>query len=79
MVYTRNLSGSGWVILAEGLGFEGTEGAGEFLLNPDSAAQVRNLFGLSRLTPLPAFELLLETAAMEGTARSSRILAWRRY
>lgn len=79
IVLTRNLSSSGWVLLAAGLGFEGTEGAGEFLLDPEAPGQVRKLLGLAPQEPLPAFELLLEIAAMEGTARSSRVVAWRRY
>lgn len=77
--FTRNPSGSGWALLAAGLGFEGTEGAGEFLLNPDAPDQIRKLLNLSSRDPLPAFELLLEIAATEGTARSSRIVAWRRH
>lgn len=76
---TRNLSDGGWVLLAEGLGFEGTEGAGEFLLSPQAAERVRKLLGVSAGSPLPPFELLLETTALEGTARSSKIVAWRRY
>lgn len=79
LALTRNLSGSGWVLLAAGLGFEGTEGAGEFLLNPEAPRQVRGLLGISATEPFPPFELLLEIAAMEGTARSSKIVAWRRY
>ncbi len=76
---TRNVSGAGWVALAEGLDFEGTEGAGEFLLNPDAPRQVRQLLGISPSSQFPSFELLLETTAMEGTARSSKIVAWRRH
>ena len=52
---------------------------GEFLLNPQSLVEVRRLLGLSESDALPPMELLLETMAMEGTATSSRIIAWRRH
>ena len=75
----RNLSGSGWVLLIAGLGFEGTEGGGEFLLRPESVAEVRRVLGAAPSDPLPPFELVLETTATEGTAYSPRIVAWRRH
>ncbi len=79
IAFIRNLSGTGSVLLAAGIGFEGTEGAGEFVLNPDSLSEVRKLLNVTGDQPLPSFELLLETMALEGTARSSRIVAWRKY
>ena len=75
----HNLSANGWVLLIAGLGFEGTEGAGEFLLRPESVAEVRRVLGTAPSDPLPSFELVLETTATEGTAYSPRIDAWRRH
>lgn len=75
----RNLSGTGWVLLIAGLGFVGTEGAGEYLLRLDSLTNLRGLMGISPGEPLPPFELVLSTKAVDGTAYSSRIVAWRRH
>lgn len=75
----NNLSGSGTVLLIAGISFEGTEGAGEFLLRPESLAEVRRLLGASPADPLPPFELVLSSQATEGTAYSSKIVAWRRH
>lgn len=75
----NNLSGSGTVLLIAGISFEGTEGAGEFLLRPESLVEVRRLLGVSPTDPLPPFELVLSSQATEGTAYSSKIVAWRRH
>ena len=75
----NNLSGAGSVLLIAGISFEGTEGAGEFLLRPESLAEVRRLLALAPSDPLPPFELVLKSQATEGTAYSSRIVAWRRH
>ena len=75
----NNLSGSGTVLLIAGISFEGTEGAGEFLLRPESLAEVRRVLAVSAADPLPPFELVLSSQATEGTAYSSKIVAWRRH
>lgn len=75
----KSFSGPGSVLLAAGLGFEGTEGAGEFLLQPESLVEIRRLLQVPAGERLPSFELLLEITASQGTARSSRIAGWRRY
>ncbi|MBI4892053.1 MAG: hypothetical protein HY821_15615 [Acidobacteria bacterium] len=69
-----NISGTGDVLLAAGMGFEGTEGAGEFLLDPDALTQTRKLLGLRSGMPLPHFEVLLEAKVMGGTSRAVRVL-----
>lgn len=75
VAHVKNLSGEGGVLLVEGLQFEGTEGAGEFLLSPESRDEFRRVTGARNA--LPEFELVLEISAMEGTARTARIAAWR--
>jgi hypothetical protein len=73
-----NLSGTGFVLTISGFSMEATEGAGEFLLRPGSVAAVSNALGLRPGEHLPRFEIVLETSALQGTARSARIVAVRR-
>ena len=75
----KNLSGNGLVLLIAGRNMEGTEGAGEFLLRDDSLPLVRKTLGLRASDPIPSFELVLQVRMLEGTARSSKIIAWRRH
>lgn len=75
----KNLSGNGLVLLIAGRSMEGTEGAGEFLLRDDSLPLVRKTLRLRASDPIPSFELALQVRMLEGTARSSRIIAWRRH
>ena len=74
----KNLSGTGFVLTIAGVSMEATEGAGEFLLRPDSLNLVSKALGLRSSERLPPFEIVLETSALQGTARSARIVATRR-
>lgn len=73
-----NLSGTGFVLTISGVSMEATEGAGEFLLRPGSGAVLAEALGLRPGERLPRFEIVLETSALQGTARSARIVAARR-
>jgi hypothetical protein len=73
-----NLTGTGFVLTISGVSMEATEGAGEFLLRPDSVATVLHTLGLRPGESLPRFEIILETSALQGTARATRIVAARR-
>jgi len=73
-----NLTGTGFVLTISGVSMEATEGAGEFLLRPDSVATLSQALGLRSGERLPKFEVVLETSALQGTARSARIVAARR-
>ena len=75
----RNLNGNGFVLLIAGLQAEGTEGAGEFLLRSDSLQQMRKALGLGPRDPIPQCEFVLEISTLQGTARSAKIVAWRRH
>jgi hypothetical protein len=75
VAHVRNPSGEGGVLLVEGVQFEGTEGAGEFLLSTASRDEFWRRTGVER--GLPEFELVLEISAADGTARTARIAAWR--
>jgi hypothetical protein len=73
-----NLTGTGFVLSIAGVTMESTEGAGEFLLRPDSMAAIAQALGVRPGERLPRFEIVLETSALQGTARSARIVAARR-
>jgi hypothetical protein len=79
IAHVPNLSGTGGVLLAAGIQFEGTEGAGEFLLDPQSTLALRQRTPSPAGKPLPGFELILEISAIEGTSRQARIAAFRRH
>jgi hypothetical protein len=73
-----NLTGTGFVLTISGVSMEATEGAGEFLLRPDSMTAVAQALGARPGERLPRFEIVLDTSALQGTARSVRIVAARR-
>jgi hypothetical protein len=75
----KNLSGTGFVLLLAGALIEGTEGAGEFLFRDGSTPLILKTLGVRAGDPLPPFEVVLEIATLEGTARSAKIVAWRRH
>ena len=74
----RNLSGKGFVLLIAGLQAEGTEGAGDFLLRPDSVQQIQKALGLGARDPIPPSEFILEVKTLQGSSRSATIIAARR-
>jgi hypothetical protein len=73
-----NLSGTGKVLLVAGCNIAGNEAAAEFLLSPASVALVKHTLGLSDLSQVSYFELLLEISTLDGADRGARILAFRR-
>lgn len=74
-----NLTGTGFVLTISGVTMEATEGAGEFLLRPDSMAAIAHALGLRPGERLPRFEIVLNTSALQGTARSAWIVAAHRH
>ncbi|HWD00559.1 MAG TPA: hypothetical protein VG456_27570 [Candidatus Sulfopaludibacter sp.] len=74
-----NLTSTGFVLTISGVTMEATEGAGEFLLRPDSMAAVAQALGLRPGERLPRFEIVLNTSSLQGTARSAHIVAARRW
>ncbi len=74
-----NLTSTGFVLTISGVTMEATEGAGEFLLRPDSMVAVAQALGLRPGERLPRCEIVLQTNALQGTARSARIVADRRH
>ena len=71
-----NLDNSGRVLLLSGATIEGTEAATEFFFGRHSTARLAQALGRAPSTA-NGFEVLLETTAIDGTARSSRIVGAR--
>lgn len=71
-----NLSGTGNVLMLEGINMEATEGAGEFLLRKDFMEKLsRAAQGNGSVSPY--FELILQTKVLAGTPRTSKIVYWK--
>jgi len=73
---TPNLNNTGRVLLISGTTIEATEAATEFFLNDHAARTLTSTLGRSPSAGND-FEVLLETTAIGGTARNSRIIAHR--
>jgi hypothetical protein len=65
------------VLIIAGSTAEGTETAGEFLMNREaSGGLVRELLSRNK-GRMPYFEVLLESGAFAGVAQSARVVAMR--
>jgi len=78
IVFLPNLEHSGNVLIIEGANMEGTEAAGEYITNPESARKLLASLGMAARGAQPRhFEVLLRTSAMAGTSRGTEPIAWR--
>lgn len=69
-----NLSGLGQVLLLSGINMVTMEAAGEAAVNPSLWSEIRGRLGIRESGPLPAFEVLLETEAVDNTPQHSRMV-----
>ena len=76
IAYLPNLSGTGHVLIVEGINMAGTQAAGEFLLNPDAMQPVLQHAAGAR-GELRSFEVLLETNNIAANSSQSRVLSER--
>jgi hypothetical protein len=72
-----NLSMDGKVLMIAGTGLEGSEAAGEFILDPGTAEQLIRQLGLRSGGRLRNFEILLRTAVVGGTPAKAELIAHR--
>ena len=75
--FVRNLSNDGYVLMIAGTSMEGTEAAGELLLNPDTASNMIRNLGLESGGSLRPFEVLVKSSRMEGTSRGAVVVTHR--
>jgi hypothetical protein len=72
-----NPSGHGKVLIAEGLGMEGTEAAGELITNPEKFEPILRQIGLRDGAHVKSFELLLKLTALAGGYSDAKLIAYR--
>jgi hypothetical protein len=73
-----NLRHAGSVLIVAGTSGEGTEAAGEFIMNADTAGQLMKTLGTSwNASRLPYFEVLLRSGALAGIAKNAEIVSAR--
>jgi hypothetical protein len=72
-----NLGANGAVMLIAGTSSEATEAAGEFALDPATPAALRKRLGVTDLSCVESFQLVLQTSAIGGASRGAVVLAHR--
>lgn len=76
ILFMPNLSGTGHVLVIEGLDVAGTEAASELLFNPESIAPFIHSIQGPDGTPRP-FEILLRATSIQSNAEGTQIIATR--
>lgn len=72
-----SLTGTGRVLVIEGLNMEGTEAAGEFVTNSERFGMLLRRIGTSNNTPVKPFEALLKLTAVAGGYANTELIAYR--
>lgn len=72
-----NLTGTGKILLIYGFKTSGAQAVGEYATDPKAAAELGRVFGVSRVSDLPDFEVLLGTDSMASTPLNVRVVAHR--
>jgi hypothetical protein len=72
-----NLRHTGSVLIIEGTTAEGTEAAGEFIMNSATSAALLNSLMKRNKDHIPYFEVLLRSSTLEGIAKNAQIVAER--
>lgn len=69
-----NLSGQGQVLLLSGINMVTMEAAGEAAVDSSIWAEIRGRLGIRQHGPLPAFEVLLQTEAVDNTPQHAKVI-----
>ncbi len=73
-----NLSGTGRVLILEGLGMEGTEAAGESVTDPQELEALLRQIGHKAGTPVPPFEVVIKLMSLpSGGYVNPKVVAFR--
>jgi len=72
-----NLRKTGYVLMIAGTTGEGTESAGEFIMNPATSSGLINRFTARNKGRIPYFEVLLKSGTLAGVAKNAEIVAER--
>ena len=70
-------SGTGMVVIIEGLSMEGTEAAGEFVTNLERFGALLRRIGLKKNARVKPFEVMLKLTAVAGGYANAELIAYR--
>jgi hypothetical protein len=70
-----NLRKTGHVLMIAGTTGEGTESAGEFIMNPATSSGLFNSLSARNKGHIPYFEILLKSGTLAGVAKNAEIVA----
>jgi hypothetical protein len=70
-----NLRKTGHVLMVAGTTGEGTESAGEFIMNPATSSGLFNSLSARNKGRIPYFEILLKSGTLAGVAKNAEIVA----
>ena len=77
VAFVPNLTYTGHVLIIAGSSMEGTEAAGEYLLNPTFSSGLLKVLGFQPKSRPRSFEVLLRSSTMAGSWKDSEIVAYR--
>ena len=72
-----NVTYSGYVLIVAGSSMEGTEAAGEYIINPTFSSNLLKMLGFQSKSRPRSFEVLLRSSTMAGSWKDSEIVAYR--
>jgi hypothetical protein len=73
-----NLSGTGKILIIQGLRYTGSQAAGEFATDPTAAADLARVLHVGQVNDLPDFEALLQTDSIANSHLNTKLVAFRR-
>jgi hypothetical protein len=77
VAFVPNLTYTGYVLIISGSSMEGTEAAGEYLINPTFSFNLLKVLGFQPKSKPRPFEVLLRSSTMAGSWKDSEIVAYR--
>ena len=77
VAFVPNVTYTGYVLIVAGSSMEGTEAAGEYMINPTFSANLLKVLGFQPKSRPRSFEVLLRSSTMAGSWKDSEIVAYR--
>jgi hypothetical protein len=77
VAFVPNVTYTGYVLIVAGSSMEGTEAAGEYIINPTFSSNLLKMIGFQSKSRPRSFEVLLRSSTMAGSWKDSEIVAYR--
>jgi hypothetical protein len=77
VAFVPNVTYTGYVLIVAGSSMEGTEAAGEYMINPTFSSNLLKVLGFQPKSRPRSFEVLLRSSTMAGSWKDSEIVAYR--